>query len=182
MDVTLVLDLSGSVEMVYDVILAFAKKLVEGLPVSLDRGRVGLVSFRDEAEVNFFLDTYRSKEEILNALAFSQAGGKTNTQSAVRQMYSDVFTAARGDRNGVDNIAVVVSDGGSNINQGNTLVEAAQARSRGIDIYSVAIGENPDMAEVNGIATDPDSDFVLRMRGATEVEQTANDLLDRLCQ
>ena len=43
----------------------------------------------------------------------------------------DQFSSNRGDRSGVSNIAVVVSDGGSNIQQGNVAQQARNLRNRG---------------------------------------------------
>lgn len=132
MDVALVLDLSGSMDMVQELVIEFARQIIQRLPISQGRARVGLVSYADTATVNFFLNKYNSREGILNAVAFREAGGRTNTQEAIRRAYSEVFTASNGDRNGVDNIMIVVTDGGSNIQQENTAREAATAKQQGI--------------------------------------------------
>ena len=44
-----------------------------------------------------------------------------------------------------------------------------------------AIGSNPDMGEVNGIASDPDSSHVVRINDASEVESAAETLAAALC-
>ena len=68
MDVVLVLDFSGSLDTVFNIVIAFAKEIVYRLPV--DRARVGVISYADDATINFDLNDYLQKEEIINALSF----------------------------------------------------------------------------------------------------------------
>jgi len=107
--------------------------------------------------------------------------GKTNTQDALRLTYESVFVASEGDRSGVPNVAVVVSDGNSNVASDRTLSEAEEARRRGVEIFAVAVGQQSNAAEMAGIASDPDSEHLLSMRSKNEVTSTANSLLDLLC-
>ena len=115
MDIVFVLDVSGSVDIVYHVILNFTKQMVLGLPMAFGRTRVGLITFRDRARISFYLDTYTTQEEVLNAIAYGRAEGRTNIQEGIYYLYRDVFSSRRGDRAGVDNVAVFVTDGASNV-------------------------------------------------------------------
>ena len=65
-----------------------------------------------EYELLHIMESYRlqSKEEVLSAVAFRRAGGRTNTQAALTLMTS-AFAPTSGDRVGADNIAIVVTDG-----------------------------------------------------------------------
>jgi collagen type VI alpha len=58
------------------------------------------------------------------------------------------------DRPDAPNIAVVVTDGISNINSRRTITEAINARAKNIHIYSIGIGLK-DTKEVFAIATPP---------------------------
>jgi len=107
--------------------------------------------------------------------------GKTNTQDALRLTYESVFTPSRGDRSGVRNVAVVVSDGNSNVDSDRTIPEADAARQRGIELFAVAVGDRSNAAEMADIASDPDSEHLLRMRSESELTSTASRLLDLLC-
>ncbi len=69
---------------------------------------------------------------MLNAVTFFPNRGKTNTQAALSAMRRDLFSTARGDRAGVDNFAVLVTDGYSNINRFNTVPEAQRAKDEDI--------------------------------------------------
>ena len=70
MDVTFVLDFSGSLDQVSDIVIAFARAVVQGLPFNLGRARVAVISYHDDATLHFDLNEYSLKEEVLNALSF----------------------------------------------------------------------------------------------------------------
>ena len=182
MDVTFILDLSGSVDTIYDLSVSFIAEVVNGLPFQMGRVRVALISFSTTAKIEFYLNKYQSKQEVLNALSFRAAGGKTNTQQAINRAYNDVFTSGRGDRSGVDNIAIVVTDGRSNVNQGNTKTEAEHAQQNNVKMYVAAVTDRANMVEVNDIASDPDSTHVVKVRNNNEVRGAAKQLLDQLCE
>lgn len=117
MDVAFILDFSGSIDVIYGSVLAFAEEVIYGLPIGFDRARVAMLHLSDTADIDFYLDTYQTRQEVLNALSFQTSGGATNTQDAIRMMYEEVFVNNRGDRNGVDNICIIVTDGKSNIQE-----------------------------------------------------------------
>ena len=51
----------------------------------------------------------------------------------------------------------------------------------GTEIYVAAVYDAPDLGEVNGIASDPDSEHVVLVPDADSVEGAANQILDWLC-
>ena len=116
--------------------------------------------------------------QILNALslAFENRQGQTNTQAALQLLYKSVFTAAGGDRQGVDNIGVVVTDGYSNVQADRTLTEAEAARQSGIEVYTVGLSDDVNPDELTGIASS--SDHVIMIPDS----YTAADIvLEELC-
>ena len=118
---------------------------------------------------------------MLNTLTFNTAGGRTNTQSALNLLRTDVFRGVKGDRSGVRNIAVVVTDGRANVLHQNTPVEAEAARDADIQVYVVAIGDEADMNEAEDMATNPDSSHVFQLPNVDKVNVIADDLLQELC-
>jgi Mg-chelatase subunit ChlD len=181
-DITFVLDLSGSLEEVYNVVIEFAKQTIYGLPVGSNQARVSVITYADSPKVIFDLNAYSSPPEIRNALAFSKAGGTTNTQEAIRQAYNEVFTASRGDRPNVKNVMIIVTDGQSTVLPQNTIPEAAAARQRGIEIFSVGIGQYVNVGEIDGMASEPKQEHMVFVPGSSDVMQGARRLLDLLCQ
>lgn len=113
---------------------------------------------------------------------FERGGGETNTRAALNLLHTAVFTASRGDRLGVPNRAVVITDGQSNVQQDRTLTEAAEARRSGVELFVVGVGEDVNVAELHGIASTPGSEHVLMMRSTSMSSAVANTLLDRLCR
>jgi len=180
MDVTFVLDLSGSLEEVYDVVIEFAKKTIYGLPIG--QVRVCMVTYADNAKMVFPLNAFITSPTIRNALAFSKAGGTTNTQAAINMAYSQGFTAQNGDRPGVRNVMVVVSDGQSNVYSYKTVTEADAARQNGIEVFSAAIGTSVNRVEMEGIASKPTLTHVVNVPTPADVKAASAKLLDLLCQ
>ena len=56
MDIAFVLDLSGSMDIVYDIIIAFTKEVMYGLPYTFGRVRAALVSYEDTASESIYLN------------------------------------------------------------------------------------------------------------------------------
>ena len=181
MDLVLVLDLSGSVDTVRDLIMGFAYQFVMDLSIGSDLVRLSVINFADDPYICFYLNSYSTKRGVINALVAKFQGGRTGTESALRSMYEDVFTASRGDRSGVDNYAVIVSDGGSNINKDRTIPEANEARRRGIKVYSVAVGESPSLSEMEGIANTPSTEYMVKLSTPADVKRASDELFDKLC-
>jgi hypothetical protein len=123
--------------------------------------------------------------QILNVLSTSFSdirSGTTNTQSAIALTYSTAFTAARGDRDTAQNIAVLVTDGGSNVLSNMTLPEAANAKQRGIEMYVVGAGTEVNLAEIYGIASNATLDHVVLFPRPQDAATVASTLLDRMCR
>ena len=162
--------------------IQFAKRVVYGLDMRFDRVRVGTVAYGTSVKSTFLLNTDQSKEAVINALDYYYTNyGRTNTQEALRITRNDIFTSRNGDRSGVKNIVILLSDGGSNINPGNTVREAETLKRENVDIYSIAMG-SADVAEMADISSDPDSEYLYEVRTLSEVDSTADRLLDKLCQ
>ena len=67
----------------------------------------------------------------------------------------DMFTSGNGDRQDARNIAIVITDGNSNVDEERTIPAAIDARLRGIHIVVVAIGTQLNQLELRGIASQP---------------------------
>ena len=56
-------------------------------------------------------------------------GSDTNTSGGLREMHRNQFQASNGDRPGVSNTAIVITDGVSTIDQNDTIPAAEAARA-----------------------------------------------------
>ena len=159
--------------------MAFAVEVVYGLPFALNRARVALATYSDDVNVAFNLRRYSTQRDVLNAISFSQHGGRTNTAAALREARDKLFVEAAGDRQGVDNVVILVTDGQSNVgSRADTIRAAERLRDDGVSVVVIALGEEVDSAEINAIASD---NRVFNVRQASDVVPTARRVLDRLC-
>ena len=57
---------------------------VEGNDTDPSQSRIGLVTFSDSANIEFHLNTYSKRTELLKAINIQYVGGTTNTPDAIR--------------------------------------------------------------------------------------------------
>uniref|UniRef100_A0A2C9JVB5 VWFA domain-containing protein n=1 Tax=Biomphalaria glabrata TaxID=6526 RepID=A0A2C9JVB5_BIOGL len=183
LDLVFVLDASTSVtEPNFELMKDFVKDFL--LDADIDGGnvRVGVVIYSDADYVQFQLNTYAKKADVYNAIDdIPYRYGSTNTADALKTMRSVMFTAGNGDRSDVNNVAVVVTDGVSNINSRRTVPEAEQARAEGIHIYAIGIGLT-DTKELDGIASKPVDENRFAVQDFTELRDLRHKVFSALCK
>lgn len=169
----------------FDIALNLTRQIIWGLNFNGGRARVAVVTFGDEAQIKFTLNTYSRQIDVLNAVAFTQDLGRTNTYSGLKEVRENIFRPRQdtGDRPGVDNVVLVLTDGRSNINSEDTVPEARRLHSEGIKVFGIGIGENGqvDRNEINGIASDQTDVYARVIQYPDEIEETANHILEQLC-
>ena len=180
-DVVFLLDFSGSVDKTYKAIVGFLRETVYGLSFKFGRTRVGALTYSDDVTIAFHLNEFSEERDVLNALAFYQNGGRTNTQEALRVALDTMLTSGNGDRSSVENVVVLLTDGGSNIRKEMTSQRARDLRDApSTSVYVVAIGDHVDMSEVNDIVGG-DSRKVYRMSDANAAASVAGRFLTEMC-
>ena len=92
-----------------------------------------------------------------------------------------MYTPQNGDRPGVDNICIVVTDGVSNINSRRTIPEAEQARAEGIHIYAIGIGLT-DTTELDGIASKPVEKNRFAVQEFSELSTLRDEVFAGFCE
>ena len=177
-----ILDASTSVtEANFNLMKDFVKDFL--LEADIDNGkvRVGLLMYSTEDYVQFYLNTYATKDDIYDAVdAMPYRYGSTNTADALQTMRVDMFSTINGDRAGVDNIAIILTDGVSNINSRRTIPEAEQARAEGIHIYAIGIGLT-DTTELDGIASQPISENRFAVQDFAELDVLKHRVFAAFC-
>ena len=96
--------------------------------------------------------------------------------AALRNVRERMFNSGSGDRSGVDNIAVIITDGRSN-NEEETFREASRLRSDGVLVVAVGVGTGYNQMELNGIATFPGNNTF-----SVDSFDALNNIQDRLIQ
>ena len=178
-----VIDTSGSIRRSrWSLVQGFVKDIIRELEVSPNRARIGVITYSDDAIFRFSLNQYSSKKDTLTAIdRIPYTSGKTNTAEALALLSSDMFTVANGDRDGVDNVAIIVSDGESNINREATIPQAIQARANGIHLAVATMEYNPNNLELKGIASDPDEENIFNVRRYSQLGNMVDNIVGITC-
>ena len=180
------LDASGSIgSSNFQLVLNFVANVVRNLEIGPDKTRVGVIVYSDTASVQFSLNTYMTNESLLQAIAnipYTNRG--TNTADAILTCIQQFNTSygARPRSSGIPRIAIVVTDGRSNI-KASTIAAAQMAHSENILSYAVGVGGNVDMTELAAIASDPDSQYVrlLQQFSISELRSLQETLNSEAC-
>jgi len=132
----------------------FVQRVVEQFNIEAKRDCVSVVQYSRDAEVNFYLNTYATRGEILNTVrGLRHRGGRPlNTGAALQYVRDSVFTASAGSRKqeGVPQILILLSGGRSS---DNIDTPASALKESGILIFG--IGTRNSSREVQRIANDP---------------------------
>ena len=119
MDLCFIIDSSGSIRDNnqgnvdnWSLQLEFLSRLVDLFTIGADATKVGAVVFSEQVRLAFSLDTYTDAQSIKDAiLGLGYLGGTTNTPEGLRVTREQCFNQGNGDRPGVLNLAIFISDG-----------------------------------------------------------------------
>ena len=177
-----VLDASTSVtENNFLVMKDFIKDFLFNAAIDNGNVRVGIIIYSTEDYLQFHLNEYQDKLALFTAIDdIPYRYGSTNTADALNTMRTQMYTAANGDRPDVPNVAIVITDGVSNINSRRTIPEAEQARAEGIHIYAIGIGLS-DTTELDGIASKPVDDNRFSVQEFSELRTLRDKVFASLC-
>ncbi|KAJ7322543.1 hypothetical protein JRQ81_018830 [Phrynocephalus forsythii] len=158
----------------------FLYALVSSLYVGSNQIRIGLAQYSDDIFIEFLLNQYSSKDDILEQienLPFRR--GHTYTGAALESLTSGFFTESAGSRaqEGVAQVVILLTDGESN---DGVKVPASKLRARGIALYVVGIGLQ-NTAELKEMASKPSNKFVFSIDSFDALEELASRLLQTVC-
>ncbi|XP_040031824.2 von Willebrand factor A domain-containing protein 2 [Gasterosteus aculeatus] len=139
-DLVFALDASGGVSPAnFGVLRDFVRSLTVQFDINRDVAQVALVAYSRRATTVFNLDAHETGSAVLKAVdAADYMGGVASTGSALLHVRSDVLTAARGARPGVNKAVVVVTDGSGG---DDAVVPAQKLRDNGVSLFVIGIGD-----------------------------------------
>ncbi|KAJ1101693.1 hypothetical protein NDU88_006758 [Pleurodeles waltl] len=158
----------------------FLHTMISGFDVDHDKIRIGLIQYSDTPRTEFFLKTYDHKEDILKYIqTLKYKGGGTKTGQSLQFMLEKHFTEQAGGRakDGVPQIAVVITDGQAQDNIGEP---AAEVKSAGITLYAIGI-KDAVLSELNEIASDPPEEHVYNVADFSALEGISHNMLQVIC-
>ena len=182
-DIVFLIDESGSVGFKnFLKIKQFVIDVVASLKIGENNVRVGVVTFSSYTFIKFHLNKYFDKQRMINAINnIGYFGGNTNTHKALRILRYTAFTKRNGDRIGVPNIAIVVTDGISS-NVRATIKEAVALQKSGVVIFSIGIGKYLQQYELIVMASKPKSEHKLSADSFVALQYIREDLTKKLCE
>lgn len=153
----------------------FVKGIVESLSVGENQDRVSVVQFADSPEVNFNLNSHKTKNDTLNAIDnLRHKGGRhLNVGAALQFLRQSVFTSSMGSRRleGVPQVLILLCTKPSADN-----VRSHALALKGHDIVSVGVGVgDAQLSELEMIAFNPG--FTYKVTDFTKLPSIQSELL-----
>lgn len=154
-DIVFLLDGSDGTSTGFSAMRDFVQRLVETLHVDDNKDRVSVVQYSRDPTVQFYLNTYKRKGQILDTVrGLRHKGGRPlNTGAALQYLRDNVFTASAGSRRleGVPQILILLS-GGKSFDS----VDAPASALKQLGVLTFAIGtRSSDSRELQSVSHDP---------------------------
>ena len=184
-DLVFLVDASGSVgPKHFAVMLSFLQTTVSYFHIAPHGTRVGIATFSDTPIIYINLNDHINKSTLMADIGnITYVHGSTNTDLAIRTMYTAMFTRQAGERPNVPNLAVVITDGQSNY-PNRTANAAAVAKNKGIVMFAVGIGSHVNEKEMNAISNHPRDKYQLNIESFDKLmnAHTSQKLVNMICQ
>ncbi|XP_033728446.1 collagen alpha-1(XII) chain-like [Pecten maximus] len=181
-DLLFILDSSTSVgDENFRKMLDFMKDIVRAAPIDSGHYQVAVIVFNSDVKVTLLLDAIDNQRDLLTYIDnIPYSYGNTNTASALQAMRDTIFIPSNGDRPDAPNVAVVMTDGESNINSGRTIPEANAAKREGVEIYGIGIGLM-ETSEIDGISSVPLDTHRFNVDNFDNLNDMKADIFAKIC-
>ena len=152
-EIAFVLDSSGSLrDEDFSKVKSFVKRIASSFELSPSLSRAGIVSYSDDAVVNFRLqDTTDLKSFHRSVDAIPHQRGRTRIDKALQAAYRGIFQDAR---SYAPKVAVVLTDG-EQTPAGDAVpldVAVRPLTDMGVEVYAVGVGDKVNVNELKAIA------------------------------
>ncbi|CAI9720130.1 Hypothetical predicted protein [Octopus vulgaris] len=183
-DVMLVLDDSSSVGSTnFKKVKRFAQYIVNSFNIGRNKIRVGAITFSGKVKLQFKMNKYYNKRSLLRAISrIKYKHGGTNTNRALDYLRTQSFRRGAGDRKGVPNIAIVLTDGKA-FSRRKTKIAALKLRKTGAIVFAIGVGRGIKRSELNVIGCDKAvADVMLVLDDSSSVGSTNFKKVKRFAQ
>ncbi|XP_061486143.1 collagen alpha-1(XX) chain-like [Rhineura floridana] len=152
-DIILLVDGSWSIgRNNFGLIREFLAGLVAPFNIAQDKIRVGLSQYSSDPRTEWDLNTYSTRDEVLEALRSLQyKGGNTFTGLALTHVLEQNLKPEAGTRSDAPKLIILLTDGKS---QDDASPSAQTLKDMGIEIFAVGV-KNADEAELRHVASEP---------------------------
>ncbi|KAJ8255926.1 hypothetical protein COCON_G00197900 [Conger conger] len=157
--------------------MEFIMNLVDLFFTERDNLQIGLAHYAADVTDVFYLNTYKNKDDILEAVTGTEykGGRRLNTGAAIKYVQDNYFVKSRGSRKdeGVPQILMLIN-GGRSHDDGKTA--ALGLKNAGVRIYAVGVGDIED--ELTGLGSEATT--VHRARTFLELSELNEQILQTL--
>lgn len=161
--------------------LSFVKAVIDKFTIGHNHIQVGVVSFASIVRPDIRLHDFTNKRELKESVGkIEQLNGGTNTYEAIHFIRTVMFDVVNGGRPWSRKQLVLITDGLSS-NSSATLLEASIAKSTGIEVFSILVGEGVEDLEIRGVASDPIEDHVFGVEDYKALMGIENALSSSAC-
>ncbi|KAM4559282.1 collagen alpha-3(VI) chain-like isoform 1-T1 [Odontesthes bonariensis] len=158
-DVAFLIDGTDSVREDFPYIRDFIRRVIEPLDIGIDKVRVSVVQHSERPTPSFYLNTYKTKEEVIRAVdGMTLAGGRSlNTGSALRFMKNTIMSESYGSRSAqnVPQFLIVLAGDRS---MDNVKEPAGELKTEGVVPFGVGV-KNADPKQIEAISHNPSFAF-----------------------
>ncbi|GAB1606676.1 uncharacterized protein LOC115210527 [Argonauta hians] len=182
-DVVFALDGSSSVGQAnFNRMLTFVDAITKSFEVGKDSVHVGLVTFADHAKLRFHMNKYFNMSDILTQIKkIPYQGGSTNTGEALNYLRTTSFLPQNGARANVPKIAIIITDGRSNVPV-TTAQEAAALKKDGVIVFSIGVGSKVYPTELEQIASATAKNHVFLVNNFEALNNIRKAVAFRACE
>ena len=183
-DLVFALDASGSVKTAgFQKIKDFTKELIKGFKIGIRNTHVGVVVFSHVAKVAIRLDETFDKTTLLSKVeSISYLGYTTATDDALRVSDSEMFSIKGGVRQNVPLVLVVLTDGNCTVCKEDVTIPARALKNKGVEIFSIAVGNKIDMKELLSIVSAPQNDHIIQVDNLDRLKSIIEQVTYNGCQ
>ncbi|XP_061168894.1 collagen alpha-4(VI) chain-like [Saccostrea echinata] len=159
-DIVFAIDSSSTISTIdFSKQMLFIKHLVRQYNVGLNDTQFSIVFFDKRVHVEFHLNNYQSKTQVLGAISsitYPYAYGSTNVNEALEYIANNTFKSTNGGRAGVERWVIVLTDGTYPYSPATATSAASdKLHKMGIEVISIGVGSKSNKAELEATATDP---------------------------
>ncbi|XP_073534174.1 collagen alpha-4(VI) chain-like [Phyllobates terribilis] len=180
-DIVFLIDESSSIgDVNFQLTRVFLHKVINALEIGTNNVRVGLVLYSDKPSLEFKLNTFNEKYEILDYITkLPYRGGTAHTGEALNFLRKELFLQENGGRThlGVQKIVVVMTNGRS---ADEIRKPASKLRRSGVEIFAVGF-QNADKKDLRVIASHPPRKHITNVESFLQLPNIELKLKKRLC-
>ncbi|KAI5606554.1 collagen alpha-6(VI) chain, partial [Silurus asotus] len=179
-DIVFIVDVSDSTRHP-DLVRLFLSRIINLLQLESDCMRVGIVLYSETPSADFYLNSFKSKSEILQYIKrLPFGGGESKPSKALKFAREKMFAKELGSRYAIaaEQIAVIITEVKSLDNEATA--EAASLKRSGVQVYAIGVS-NDNKEQLKQIASYPSTKFVLSLQSFSnlyKVEKTLRGAVD----